>query len=665
MKPIPKRASTASKARAGADAAVGTSETQMNTERGSNATVDRKAGKFSRGHTEPTGATASSATTAWPPEVRKWATDAFQQCQTREQCERMKLLLRDAVREAREHNALHGIDWSNKAIPRLPEWDSAKGQEEKLQASSDATRKRRQSEQMHSQRQFDRDASLCEHSALPAAKRQSVESSENFSATQITSTSAAESAAKQQSHGASSKTKQQQFYCSNCDTWMTSRHDYEQHIRGSKHRHKLNTQHDQHQQKRKKQAQEASQGRQHETLSHDQQQQEEEMDTFSNFRGPRELETTGDAPEPEVEAPGVAPQTDGERKRLEQMTLGGALENERGNNASAAPSTHREQSEHHLKQVEQTHPSELKYEEENDVDLVSAEQPIVGHCRTLEKSYFRLKASPEPAQVRPPDVIEQALGRLQNMDPQPSWHYINDQLKAMRQDLTVQHHRSNLTVRVHEVHARRALDVGAWQEYAQCQDALRRLYAEGCKGHEEEFVAYRILWATATWEKAVSTAMGVSRASRDDVLSDLRLASRWRSQNNGVPPAMIAHALSARDAANECNLPRFVVLTRNAPNLSARLLELALEPLRMRCVDAIVRAVRQTLSMDEARMLLGFDSADSCEQWLRARGARFDENSNLDCKASINVLHEPSTQTPQKEQADGSLGLQDFMVSCN
>jgi hypothetical protein len=73
-----------------------------------------------------------------------------------------------------------------------------------------------------------------------------------------------------------------------------------------------------------------------------------------------------------------------------------------------------------------------------------------------------------------------------------SCRYDNDQLKAMRQDLTVQRLHVPLTCEVYECHARLALKAGDWGEFNQCQTVLSDLYKEGLPGCTTEFLAYRV-----------------------------------------------------------------------------------------------------------------------------------------------------------------------------
>ncbi|KAL1585115.1 hypothetical protein WHR41_06528 [Cladosporium halotolerans] len=87
--------------------------------------------------------------------------------------------------------------------------------------------------------------------------------------------------------------------------------------------------------------------------------------------------------------------------------------------------------------------------------------PVVGTCQRLEKNYFRLTSAPKPEEVRPVPVLEEMFTLLRKKwKTEHKYSYACDQFKSLRQDLTVQHVKTDFTVRVYEAHARIALEIG-------------------------------------------------------------------------------------------------------------------------------------------------------------------------------------------------------------
>ena len=183
--------------------------------------------------------------------------------------------------------------------------------------------------------------------------------------------------------------------------------------------------------------------------------------------------------------------------------------------------------------------------------------PVIGRCQDLEKKYFRLTAPPNPETVRPLPVLEKTLEFLKKKwRTEQNYSYICDQLKSLRQDLTVQHIKTHFTVNVYELHARIALEKADLGEYNQCQTQLRALYSQQLGGHPEEFKAYRILYLVHT----------CNRSDMNDILADLTVAEKTHTA--------IKHALDTRSALALGNYHRFFQLYLETPNMGAYLLDM-------------------------------------------------------------------------------------------
>lgn len=145
---------------------------------------------------------------------------------------------------------------------------------------------------------------------------------------------------------------------------------------------------------------------------------------------------------------------------------------------------------------------------------------FVGTLQSMEKSYLRLTSEPDPENVRPPNVLLDCLSyvvrkyRAGNL-----YQYVNDQLKAIRQDLTVQHIENDFSVEVYETHARIAIENNDMGEFNQCQTQLSHLYAKlGLSSIAFEFTCYRILYLLLTNNQAgiISLIPEISTNGNDD-----------------------------------------------------------------------------------------------------------------------------------------------------
>ena len=91
----------------------------------------------------------------------------------------------------------------------------------------------------------------------------------------------------------------------------------------------------------------------------------------------------------------------------------------------------------------------------NDKDCVQIQQPLVGTSTAIEKSYLRLTTAPKSCEVRPLIVLQKSLVHIKAHYVQhDDFEYANEQLKSIRQDITVQHLRNEFVLNVYETHAR-------------------------------------------------------------------------------------------------------------------------------------------------------------------------------------------------------------------
>lgn len=231
---------------------------------------------------------------------------------------------------------------------------------------------------------------------------------------------------------------------------------------------------------------------------------------------------------------------------------------------------------------------------------------VRGTSQALEKGYLRLTMAPDAATVRPPSVLVAALAHVKaRWEREHDYAWVCDQLKAIRQDLTVQHVNDEFAVTVYETHARWALESDDLNEFNQCQTQLLKLYAAGIGGARDEFTAYRILYYL------------YRELSSDLAKQLLRLTPAERT----CEP--IKHALQVCTAVALSNTQQFFHLHARAPHMSAYLLDYMVPAQRRHALRAICAAYRPAVPLTFLATALGFArSGDAAlRQWLDEQGA--------------------------------------------
>lgn len=124
-------------------------------------------------------------------------------------------------------------------------------------------------------------------------------------------------------------------------------------------------------------------------------------------------------------------------------------------------------------------------------------QPLLKNNTFVLQRYSIYLQNADPATVRPLHILHNSFNHvLAVFKKNNNYDYVSEQLKSIRQDLTIQGIRNDFTVRVYEENARLAILNKDRGEFNQCQTCLKQLYKEGIPGNETEFIVYNILYLT-------------------------------------------------------------------------------------------------------------------------------------------------------------------------
>lgn len=270
----------------------------------------------------------------------------------------------------------------------------------------------------------------------------------------------------------------------------------------------------------------------------------------------------------------------------------------------------------------------------NELKNFELEQAIVGTCQDLEKQYLRLTSAPDPSTVRPLDVLRRSLDmvvRYWKTTPlnERDYHYACDQLKSIRQDLTVQFIRNSFTVLVYETHARIALEISDSEEFNQCQSQLRTLYEMIPSNDQYEFLGYFILYLIHT-ENTTELQFTISQLTCDS-----------------LKHPVVDHALQVRRAWSLNNYHRLFTLYKQSPAMSAKIMDWFMERERKQAIKIIMRSYRPNVPIEFVADQLAFSSLDDCIEFTQKHAPSTISSQQSLCSSSSLSSSSKSTQPSQ------------------
>lgn len=274
------------------------------------------------------------------------------------------------------------------------------------------------------------------------------------------------------------------------------------------------------------------------------------------------------------------------------------------------------ESEQHAKSA---HPTYLENPEFDPDSFI-----VIGTSQELSKPYLRLTSAPDPFTVRPQPVLEKSLAWIRSKwSDGAEYGFVCDQLKSIRQDLTVQRIKNSFTSLVYETHARIALEKGDFGEFNQCQTQLKILHEDPELSpfeYRSEFAAYRILYMIKT-------------RNRLDLTKEIaELPDDLRSS------AAVKFALELNAATTLGNYVSFFRLYSEAPFMSAYLIDGFCQRQRLTALTSICKAFRPTVPINWLTKTLGFESSKECLEYLNELKVAIIGDEALDTKASSSLF---------------------------
>jgi hypothetical protein len=284
--------------------------------------------------------------------------------------------------------------------------------------------------------------------------------------------------------------------------------------------------------------------------------------------------------------------------------------------------------------------STVQYEfgnDEEDVFEKTGQYSVVGSCKNLEKRYLRLTSAPDPALVRPEPVLARWLDHLTKLwnQREKDWKYIEDQMRAIRQDLTVQNLRGAFTTRVYETNARWALESGDLGQFNQCQTQLKQLHQDTSTDLDVkcEFLSYRLVYYY----------LQSLRVDEQIFLSQI-LSSEPSIRNH----RFIVFALGVRKYAATNNFVKYfeqMKVAQTGENQGSQnsvpaphmkyLLEAFESRQRVFCLMVLCKSFVTQIPISWLASILRIDTASDCEEFVVSHGGVLKSDGFLEPKESF------------------------------
>jgi hypothetical protein len=242
----------------------------------------------------------------------------------------------------------------------------------------------------------------------------------------------------------------------------------------------------------------------------------------------------------------------------------------------------------------------------------------VGTSTALERPYLRSSTNIDPSTIRSEPVLIESMKLVtRNYSCSHDYQPACEQLKSIRQDITIQHIFDSFAIEVYEYAARLALLHKDFGEFNQCQTQLLILHEKvglNCK-NVDEFVSYRILY--------------LSYVRKFEELNNVLIqSSNTRSYDVSLAVSICKSVLTKNYSKFFHHLSSWIL----KPGFT--LLEEIAGKMRLCGISRIIKSYRPSISVNSCQEILGFHQKNDFLEFLNSQRIFFldDAKTMIDCR---------------------------------
>ncbi|KAL7721496.1 Leukocyte receptor cluster member [Entamoeba marina] len=274
------------------------------------------------------------------------------------------------------------------------------------------------------------------------------------------------------------------------------------------------------------------------------------------------------------------------------------------------------------------------YEDKGPVSKRDKNKNLIGTSQALEKSYFRLKGEARSEDVRPKHVLKKSLKFvLSKFHKENDYDYVCDQLKAIRQDLTLQHINDDFTIQVYTIHSEISIQNEDISEFMQCASTLRKLFKLQRLPPTNDkllmYTAYTILFN-------IDSKNVTSTASYSQIIE---------IPHEALTHPDISFVLQVKKAYNSSNYYEYFRLYTQANPFHKIIMKSSLSKVRLRSIMSLLYSrIYLYIVFDHQflltiiKKLLFFDTDEECIAFNQQNNIILDSNNNILCEETIKKL---------------------------